>query len=185
LFNCDGNGHFSNKCPHKKKINDEGYSKDKHTYKGKRITNKYFKKILCIKEDISSSYEDEISDNETGRVLFMEVKDSDKEDSEEEYEEVEEGYEEVENEIEEVEVDYQEELLCAIEVIKREKKKNKKLQDELDKEKDKIIGNLEAELSHKEMIFKRKICRIAQKFWMTLSTVKSLILTSLDLDTIR
>jgi hypothetical protein len=24
-FNCDGIGHFSNKCPHKKKINDEGY----------------------------------------------------------------------------------------------------------------------------------------------------------------
>jgi hypothetical protein len=26
-FNCDGIGHFSNKCPHKKKRNDEGYSK--------------------------------------------------------------------------------------------------------------------------------------------------------------
>jgi hypothetical protein len=34
-FNCDGIGHFANKCPHKKKINDEGYSKGKHTYKGK------------------------------------------------------------------------------------------------------------------------------------------------------
>jgi hypothetical protein len=32
-----------------------------------------------------------------------------------------------------VEVDYQEELLSAIEVIKREKKKKKKLQAELDK----------------------------------------------------
>jgi hypothetical protein len=28
-FNCDGIGHFSNKCPHKKKINDEGYSNKK------------------------------------------------------------------------------------------------------------------------------------------------------------
>jgi hypothetical protein len=35
------------------------------------------------------------------------------------------------------------------------------------------------------MIFKRKICRKTQKFWMTLSSVKNLILTSLDLDTIR
>jgi hypothetical protein len=26
-FNCDGIGHFANKCPYKKKINDEGYSK--------------------------------------------------------------------------------------------------------------------------------------------------------------
>jgi hypothetical protein len=66
----------------------------------------------------------------------MAVKDSDKEDSEEEYEEAEEGYEEVEDEIEETEVDYREELMCAIEVIGREKKKNKKLQAELDKKKD-------------------------------------------------
>jgi hypothetical protein len=135
-FNYDGNGHFSNKCPHKKKRNDEGYSKGKHTYKGKRTKNKYFKKILCIKEDISSSDEDEISDNEIGRVLFMEVKDYDKEDFEEEYEEAEEGYEEVEDEIEEEEFDYREELMRAIEVIRKEKKKTKKLQAELDKKKD-------------------------------------------------
>jgi hypothetical protein len=49
-FNCDGIGHFANKCPHKKKRNDEGYSKGKHTYKGKRTTKKVFKKRLCIKE---------------------------------------------------------------------------------------------------------------------------------------
>jgi hypothetical protein len=54
----------------------------------------------------------------------MEVKDSDKEDSEEEYEEFEEGYEE----IEEAKFDYREELMCAMEVMRREKKKNKKLQ---------------------------------------------------------
>jgi hypothetical protein len=134
-FNCDGIGHFANKCPHKKKRNDEGYSKGKHTYKGKRTTKKVFKKILYTKEDISSSDEDEVSDNETGRVLFMAVKDSDKEDSEEEYEEAEEECEEVEEEIEEAEVDYREELMCAIEVIRREKKKNKKLQAKLDKKK--------------------------------------------------
>jgi hypothetical protein len=28
-FNCDGIGHFAKKCPHKKKRNDEGYSKGK------------------------------------------------------------------------------------------------------------------------------------------------------------
>jgi hypothetical protein len=80
-FNCDGIGHFANKCPHKKKRNDEGYSKNKQTYKGKRTTKKVFKKILCTKEDISSSDEDEVSDSETERVLFMAVEDSDKEDS--------------------------------------------------------------------------------------------------------
>jgi hypothetical protein len=80
-FNCDGIGHFANKCPHKKKRNDEGYSKAKQTYKGKRTTKKVFKKSLCTKEDISSSDEDEVSDSETGRVIFMVVEDSDKEDS--------------------------------------------------------------------------------------------------------
>ena len=52
----------------------------------------------------------------------MAVEDSDKEDSEEEYEE---AYEE---EIEEAEVDFLEELMSVKEVIRREKKKNKKLQ---------------------------------------------------------
>jgi hypothetical protein len=98
-FNCDGIGHFANKCPHKKKRNDECYSKGKHTYKGKRTTKKDFKKILCIKEYISSSDEDEISGNEIGRVIFMVVKDSNKEYAKEKYEEV-------EDEIEEVEFDY-------------------------------------------------------------------------------
>ena len=85
FFNWDGIGHFANRCPHKKKRNDEGYSKGRQTYKGKITTKKVFKKKFCTKEDISSS--DEVSDSETGRVLFMAVEDSDKEDSEEEYEE--------------------------------------------------------------------------------------------------
>ena len=120
-------GHFSNKCPHKKnRGNDEDYSNRKQTYKGKGTTNNFFKKILCIKEDISSSDEDEVNDSETGRVPFVVVEDSDKEDSEEEYEE----------EIEEAEVDFREELMSAIEVIRREKKKNKKIQAELDKKKE-------------------------------------------------
>jgi hypothetical protein len=66
----------------------------------------------------------------------MEVKDFDKEDSEEEYEEAEEGHEEVKEEIEEAKVDYREELMCYIEVIRRENKKNKKLQVELDNKND-------------------------------------------------
>jgi hypothetical protein len=66
----------------------------------------------------------------------MAVKDYDKEDSKEEYEETEEECEEVEEEIEEAKFDYREELMCAIEVIRREKNKNKKLQAELDKKND-------------------------------------------------
>jgi hypothetical protein len=64
-FNCDDIGHFANKCAHKKNINDEGDSKGRQTYKGKRNTKKVFKKILCTKEDISSLDEDEVSDSET------------------------------------------------------------------------------------------------------------------------
>jgi hypothetical protein len=70
-FNCDGIGHFANKCPYKKKRNDEGYSKGKQTYKGKRTTKKVFNKLLCTKEYISSSDEYEVSDSETERVLFL------------------------------------------------------------------------------------------------------------------
>jgi hypothetical protein len=94
-FNYDGFGHFADKCPCKKKRNDEGYSNRKQTYKGKITTKKVFKKILCTKEDISSSDEDEVSDSETERVLFMAVEDVDKEDSVENYEEAKEEYEEV------------------------------------------------------------------------------------------
>jgi hypothetical protein len=69
------------------KLENPSYSKGIKTYKGKRTTKKVFKKIFCTKEDISSSDEDEVSDIEIGRVLFMEVEEFDKKDSEEEYEE--------------------------------------------------------------------------------------------------
>jgi hypothetical protein len=74
---------FLKTCPYKKKRNDEGYSKAKQAYKGKRARKKVLKKRLRTKEDISSSIEDEVSDSETTRVLFMAV-----EYSEEEYGEV-------------------------------------------------------------------------------------------------
>jgi hypothetical protein len=64
-FNCNGIGHFSNKFPHKKKGNYEGYSNNKQTYKLKITTKKVFKKILCTKDNISSSDEYEVSDSET------------------------------------------------------------------------------------------------------------------------
>ena len=73
---------FLKKYPHKKKRNDEAYSNSKQTYKGKITTKKVFKKVLCTKEDIPSSDEDEVSDSETERDLFMEVEDSNKKDFE-------------------------------------------------------------------------------------------------------
>jgi hypothetical protein len=82
-FNCDGIGHSANKFPHEKNRNYEGYSNRKQTYKGKRTTKKFFKKILCTKEDIPSLDEDEVNDSETERVIFMAVEESNKEDSKE------------------------------------------------------------------------------------------------------
>jgi hypothetical protein len=94
-FNCDGIGHFSNKCPDKKKKRNEEYdSNNKKIYKGKRTNMKVFKKRLCTKEDNSSSYEDEVSESETEIVLFMVVEYFDKECIKEEYEEAKVDYRE-------------------------------------------------------------------------------------------
>jgi hypothetical protein len=49
-FNFDGIGHFANKCPHKKKRNNEGYSKGRQTYKVKITTKKVFKKNFAPKK---------------------------------------------------------------------------------------------------------------------------------------
>jgi hypothetical protein len=84
FFNSDGIGHFSNKCPHKKnKRNEEYDSNRKQTYKGKRTKKKVFKKSFFTKEDDSSSNEDEVSESETKRVLFMEIENSHKEETKE------------------------------------------------------------------------------------------------------
>jgi hypothetical protein len=78
-FNYDGIDHFSNKCPHKKnKIHEEVDANNKQTYKGKGTKNNVFKKWFFTKEDCSSSEEDEVSESETKRVIFMEIEDSDK-----------------------------------------------------------------------------------------------------------
>jgi hypothetical protein len=114
-----------------------------------QITNKHTKeneqniifsrKAFAPKKTNTSSNKDE--DNESGkeRVLFMVVEDSDEEGSEEEYEEE--------------QVDYKEEFLSAIEVIKREKKKNKSLQVEL---KERGVKNSDSE-ELEQMITKLKI----------------------------
>jgi hypothetical protein len=59
---------------------------NKHT-KAKGPKNIFLKKILCTKEDSSSSNEDEVSDSDTERVIFMALEYSNEEGSEEEYEE--------------------------------------------------------------------------------------------------
>jgi hypothetical protein len=80
----------------------------------------------------------------------MAVEDFDKEDSEEEYEEAEEKYEKTE-------VNYREELLRAMKIIRRKKKKNNKLQAKLDKkeytqELEQMITNLKVQIEEDKII---------------------------------
>ena len=49
-FNCDGIGHFFNKCPHKKKRNDEGYSKGNTHIKAKELQRKISRKDYASKK---------------------------------------------------------------------------------------------------------------------------------------
>jgi hypothetical protein len=73
FFNCDGVGDFSNKLPYKKnKINEEEMTLKK-IQKGRRNKNKFFKKSLFTKEDNSSSNKYQSNNNDTERVIFMEI----------------------------------------------------------------------------------------------------------------
>ena len=113
---------------------------EKKTCKGERTKKKVFRKIFCTKEDSSSSDEDEVNESETKRVIFMEIEKYDKENREEEYEDG--------------QVEYTEELLSVIDVIKGLKKKNKSLQEELKKKKEKtqMMSNLKIQFEEDKRI---------------------------------
>jgi hypothetical protein len=77
-FNCDGIGHFSSKFTYAKNKGsdeEEDPKKKKKNQKGDKRRNKkkFFKKILYSKEEISSLDEDDDSENDSERVLFVEV----------------------------------------------------------------------------------------------------------------
>jgi hypothetical protein len=67
-FNCGGIGHFSSKCPHGNKDNDEeeASNREKKYQKGNTRRNKFFKKSFYSNEDSSSlDKEDNDSDNDS------------------------------------------------------------------------------------------------------------------------
>jgi hypothetical protein len=114
-FNCGGIDHFPSKYHHKNKYNDqeEDYKWKNKYQKGNKIRNKskLFKKSFYSKEDnFSLDEEDDDSDIDLERVLFMVV----------EYDSKEEG-----------EVKLRAELISAIEELRKERKKNKSLKVEL------------------------------------------------------
>jgi hypothetical protein len=124
-FNCGKIGHFASKCPYARSLDsdeEEVPKKEKKYQKGdkKRNKRKFFKKSLYSREDSSSSDEDNDSDSDSERVLFMAM-----ETQEETLENDKENYEE------EGEVDLEAELISALSDLRRERKKNKSLKEEL------------------------------------------------------
>jgi hypothetical protein len=108
-FNCGGIGHFASKCPHRSKYNDEeeAFKRENKYKKGNKRRNKFFKKSFYSKEDnFSLDEKDNDSDNDSKRVLFMEVEDDSKEEGE---------------------VDLREEIIGALEELRKERNKNKSL----------------------------------------------------------
>jgi hypothetical protein len=116
FFNCGKIGHFENKCPCARK-SDSDEEKDpkkenkyqKGNWKNKR---KFFKKNLYSRNDSSSSGEDDETDSDLKKVLFMA-----RENQTRNYD----SYKE------EGEIHLRAELISALEEIRKERKKNKSL----------------------------------------------------------
>jgi hypothetical protein len=108
-FNCGGIGHFSFKCPHKNKYSDE--EEDYKREIREETKGNSSRKISTQRSTVPHQARKIIdSDSDSKRALFMEVED----DSEEEGE-----------------VDLRAEIIIALEEIRKERKKNKSLKEEL------------------------------------------------------
>jgi hypothetical protein len=119
IFLVTGIGCFASKCPYdnnKGRNEEEYHKKKKKNQKGdqRKNKNKFFKKKLFSKEDGSSSDEDDDSENDSERVLFIEIQD-------------------YEDSKEKGEFDLSEELINALEELGKERKKIKSLKEELKK----------------------------------------------------
>jgi hypothetical protein len=73
-FNCGKISHFENKCPYAKKSDsDEEDNPKKENKYQKENKNKVFNKKLYSREDNYSFDEDDVSNSESKRVLFMSI----------------------------------------------------------------------------------------------------------------
>ena len=69
-FNCGKIGHFASKCPYVKRLD----SNEENEKKYKKRNTKFIKrKSLYSKEDISSSHEEDDSDGDSRKVIFVDL----------------------------------------------------------------------------------------------------------------
>jgi hypothetical protein len=156
-FNCGRIRHFANKCPYPKKEDsddEEAYNQKYHKRDKSQYKKKFYKKKknLYSKEDNSSS--DMSEDDE--ELLFMGMKNNDVDNNEANYED-------------EGEVNLEEELISALEELRKYKKKNKSLREQLSeyeeaqksrerevsktiKETGKVINDLKTQLQEAKII---------------------------------
>jgi hypothetical protein len=118
-FNCGRIRHFANKCPYPKQEDsddEEAYNQKDHKRDKDQYKKKFYKKKknLYSKEDISSS---DMSEDD-GELLFMGMKNNDVDNNEANYED-------------EGEVNLEEEFISALEELRKYKKKNKSLREQL------------------------------------------------------
>jgi hypothetical protein len=162
-FNCGRIGHFANKCPYpKKEENDEEVHNQKNQYKKKFYKKK---KNFYSKEDISSS---DMSEDEDSELLFMGMNTQNNDVDDEENSEF------------EGEVNLEEELISALEELRKYKKKNKLLRAQLQefeeshqskeidalrtiKESEKIISDLKSQLLEANKIEKVILKQLSDK----------------------
>ena len=128
-FKCGRVGHFASKCPYGKiSKNDEEEEEPPKNKKYQKIHkgNWLKNKNIYSRED-SSSFDEDDSDSDYGKVLFMafeEAVENNEDDNEEEGE-----------------LDLEAALISALSELKRERKKNKQLKEELRKNKESIQGS--------------------------------------------
>jgi len=123
-FNCGGVGHFVKKCPHNEKNKNDGSSnRDRSGWKTKTNYRKgNFKKKSFTSKNISSSEasSNEDSEKEVDEALFMEFE-------EEKPEIKQKSEEEIDEEEDQAKVDFEGELIVALEELKVEIKNTGKL----------------------------------------------------------
>jgi hypothetical protein len=129
-FNCGKIGHFASKYPYAKgsKIDEEEETPKNEKKHQKIHKGKLLKKKNLYSKEVSSSSDEDDSDNESRKVIFMEF--------EENIENNEDNCEE------EREVNLEGELISALCDLKKERKKNKKLKEELSEMKESIQDSI-------------------------------------------